>query len=164
MEIKPRLQARLQFTRKASEDWLSVFKRPEEWTNQVAPGTNHALWFAGHMAFVDNSLLKMLSSTERQEMPEYATKFGMKSQPSGNPADYPPPEEVLATMRDRRAALMRALDKLSEEELAKPCPPGGPAFFTDVASALEFAIWHEGMHAGQITQVRRAMGIPPLFA
>ena len=38
--------------------------------------------------------------------------------------------------------------RLSEEDLAKPIPEGGPAFLTDNASMFELLAWHEGLHCG----------------
>ena len=52
-------------------------------------------------------------------------------------------------------------DRLSEDDLNRPCPPGGPGVLTDVASVFELSSWHEGMHSGQLTMLRRALGHPP---
>jgi hypothetical protein len=66
-------------------------------------------------------------------------------------------------MRERRQALLSVLDGLSEEDLSKPTPPGSPEFLPDVASVFETAIWHEGLHSGQVSVVRKALGMPPLM-
>jgi hypothetical protein len=87
----------------------------------------------------------------------------MGSEPSSNPGDYPSPAEVLAYMRDRRATLMQLLSTMDDAALAKPTPEGAPDFLPDVASIFETAIWHEGMHFGQITVAHRAIGHRPLF-
>ena len=65
--------------------------------------------------------------------------------------------------RDRRQALLAVLDKMSEEDLAKQVPPGGPAFLTDNASMFELLVWHEGLHTGQVSIARRALGHAPLM-
>ena len=164
MDLKPRLKAQLERARKASETWLAAFEMPEQWTFQVAPGLNHALWFAGHMAVVDNMLMRMISPEDHRDQKILETKFGIKSVPTSNPGDYPPPAEVLSVMRERREKLLAILDRLSEVQLAQPVPPGSPPMFSDIASVFELAIWHEGVHAGQMTIARRALGHSPAFS
>ena len=51
--------------------------------------------------------------------PGWKEMFGMGSKPSPNPNDYPPPEEVLRVMRDRRKAVLEVFDSLSEADLAQ---------------------------------------------
>src|SRR5436190_1450189 len=55
MEVKQRLREHINFVRDMSEKFLAAFQTPEQWVHQVAPGVNHALWFAGHMGTTDSS-------------------------------------------------------------------------------------------------------------
>jgi len=162
MSLKNRLRRNLVALRERSERLLADFKNPEEWTFQVHPACNHALWFAGHMATSDNFFLSLVAPSRARPLPDYQARFGMGSQPTSDPAAYPPPAEVLATMRERRAALLAALDELSEEDLARKTPDGAPEFLPDVASVFEMAVWHEGQHSGQLSVARRALGHQPL--
>ena len=145
-----------------SERLLADFQTPGQWVYQVHPNCNHALWFVGHMANTDNFLISLVAPEKATSIENWATKFGMGSQPSGNAADYPSPEAVVSQMRERRSVLLEVLDGLSEEELAKPTPKGAPDFLPDFASVFELAIWHEGLHSGQLTVTRRALGHKPL--
>ena len=36
------------------------------------------------------------------------------------------------------------------------------AIAIEVGSIFEMAVWHEALHAGQVTVARRALGVPPL--
>ncbi len=163
MDYKPRLKALLEQARQTSENMLASFKTPQDWTYQVHPNANHAMWFAGHMASADNFFVGVVSPDKATTLPPgYKEMFGMGSKPSPKPGDYPPPEEVLKVVRDRRQALLAALDSLSEADLAKQ-PKDAPDFFKDMASVFELAIWHEGIHTGQISIARRALGHPPLM-
>lgn len=162
MTLKERLQRNLVAVRKASERLLADFRTPQQWVFQVHPSCNHALWFAGHMAQSDNFFISLVAPARAKELPEYPAKFGMGSQPTGQPADYPPPESVLATMRERRRVLLEALADMTDDDLAKKLPAGTPDFLSDVGSVFELAIWHEGQHSGQISITRRAMGHKPL--
>jgi uncharacterized damage-inducible protein DinB len=162
MALKERLRRQMTMARDTSERLLADFRAPEEWTRQVHAQCNHALWFAGHMAQTDNFFISLVAPEESRDMPEFARLFGIGSQPTGSPHDYPAPEEVLATMRERRATLLAILDRLSDEDLARPTPPGTPNFLADVGSVFEMSVWHEGMHSGQLSVIRRGLGFPPL--
>jgi uncharacterized damage-inducible protein DinB len=163
MSMKERLRRQLVSARQLSERLLADFHTPEDWTRQVHPGCNHALWFAGHMANTDNFLISMIAPEQARDRAGFAAKFGMGSQPTSNPADYPPADEVLAAMRERRQALLALLDGLSDEDLAKKTAAGAPEFLSDFASVFELAIWHEGLHSGQLSIARRALGCAPVM-
>ncbi len=162
MMLKTRLENQLKTIRGISEQALSVFTRPEQWTHQVHDQANHALWFVGHLGTVDDFMIHGLAP-ERASVPQgYREKFAMGSRPSCDPAAYPPVDEVLAFMRERRETLLAVLAGLDEEALAKPAPAGVPPFVTDVASMFESAVWHEALHLGQVTVARRQLGNPPM--
>jgi uncharacterized damage-inducible protein DinB len=162
MTQKQRLHRQLEQARQLSEKLLADFHSPAEWTHQVHPEANHALWFVGHMANTDNFFLSILAPTRARKMEEFHRLFGVGSVPTADPAAYPPPAEVLAVMRERRESLLAFLEELSEESLSQATPAGAPDFLPDFASVFETAIWHEGRHSGQLTLVRRSLGHPPL--
>jgi hypothetical protein len=66
-------------------------------------------------------------------------------------------------MTERRATLLTALDALSDADLEQPLAKGAPDFLPDVGSVFEMAVWHEGLHSGQLSICRRAMGHKPVF-
>lgn len=163
MEAKRRLQKQLEAARNYSRTLLADFRTPEEWTRQVHAQANHALWFAGHMAVSDNFFLSNIAPERNRRRPEFEKAFGTGSQPTSNPADYPSPEEVLAYMDERRAAFLEVLESLSDADLERPLPKGTPNFLADVGSVFETAVWHEGLHSGQLSVCRRALGHRPVF-
>lgn len=156
------LKRALSQVRHLSEELLASFKTPQDWTHQVVPGGNHALWFAGHMAVVDNRFIAAIDPHKVRAMPELDKAFAKGSKPTNRPEDYPPAEEVLAAMRERRTVLMELLKAQSDDDLSGPTQPGSPDFLPDVASVFEIVTWHEAMHAGQVTVIRRALGHPPV--
>jgi len=93
----------------------------------------------------------------------YQELFGVGSKPSSDPAHYPPVEEVLEYMRERRAMLLQTLDGMTDEDLSKPTAPGTPEMWPDLVSLIETTIWHESMHAGQISVARKALGYNPVI-
>jgi hypothetical protein len=163
MALKQRLTQQLLKARQMGERMLADFKTPQQWTHQVQPGVNHALWFAGHMAVSDNFFVSVLDPAQVKDLGESQRLFGVGSQPVDDPAHYPPPEAVLEQMRERRQTLLGILETLSDEDLAKKTPPGSPNFLADLGSVFEMAIWHEGVHTGQLSIARRAIGCEPLM-
>lgn len=163
MHSKDRFRRQLVSARELSERMLADFHTWQEWTHQVHPGANHALWFAGHMAATDNFLISLLAPEKAHASEGYAALFGMGSQPTADASKYPPVESVLETMRERRRSLLEILDSLTEEDLARKTPAGAPDFTPDFASVFELAVWHEGLHCGQLSLVRRALGHQPLL-
>jgi hypothetical protein len=162
MDLKARIVGQLGFVRGLTERILSDFKSPDDFVYQVDPNTNHVLWLAGHLGVVENFMIRQFDPTKAVETAGYRDQFGIGSRPIGDLSAYPPVEEVLAFMRERRAALLALVAPLGDADLLRPCPPGAPAFMTDLASVLEAAVWHEAMHTGQMTVVRRALGHPPI--
>ncbi|MBX3411272.1 MAG: DinB family protein [Pirellulales bacterium] len=161
MSLKDRLRRQLEQTRAYSERLLAAFHTPEQWTHQVHERANHALWFAGHMGVTDNFFISLVDPSLAREQEDFPAKFGIGSQPTSNPADYPASGEVLTYMRDRRGTFLALLDRMSDEELARPMPAGTPDFLPDVGSVFQAAAWHEGLHVGQVTVAHRALGHDP---
>ena len=164
MEMKCRLKNLLLQVRKTSEGLLKDFHSPQEWVHQVDPSANHALWFAGHMGTVDNFFLSVVAPDQVKEMGKNNELFGMGSKPTSNPEDYPSPEEVLSTMRERRETLLQVLDGFTDEDLAKSTPQGTPEMWPDYVSLFETAVWHESLHAGQVSIARKSLGNEPLLS
>ena len=157
-----RLRKRLEQTRAFSCRLLEDFSAPEEWTKQLHEGGNHAIWFVGHMGTVDNFMISILAPEREDSRDEFSQSFGMGSQPSAQITDYPPIEELLAYMSSRREVFLEVLDSLDEESLAKETPEGTPGFMPDYASIFETAVWHEALHSGQLSMIRRALGHSPI--
>jgi len=163
MNLQSHLRQTLVTTREFSERLLQAFHTPEEWTFQVHPQSNHALWFAGHIGNTDNFFVSVLAPDQSAPRTGFREKFGPGSQPTNRPEDYPAAEEVLSYLRERRGVLLSLLDSMDDARLETRTPKGSPEFIPDFASVFRAAGWHEGVHAGQLTVVRRALGHPPLM-
>jgi hypothetical protein len=159
-----RLRKRLENTRTFSMRLLEDFNTPEEWARQLHEGGNHAIWFIGHMGTTDNFMISVLSPERSESAGELGDKFGMGSQPSSKVTDYPPVDELLAYMAGRREVFMEILGEMDDAALAEKTPEGSPGFMTDYASVFETAIWHEALHCGQLSMIRRALGNPPIVS
>jgi len=163
MSQKDGLKRQLRRVREMTDRLVADFTKPEQWVYQVHSNCNHALWFVGHMATTDNFLLSMVAPDQARLPEGFQAKFGVGSHPSNNPSDYPSPDEVLSVMHERRQTLLNVLEGLTEQDLSRSTPAGTPDFLPDFGSVFELAVWHEGLHAGQLTVVRRALGFPPVM-
>ncbi len=162
MSQKSRLLNQLKSARSFSNNLLKDFESAASWTHQLHEGGNHALWFAGHMGTTDNFMLSLVRPDLCEVNDQYGTLFGLGSQPSADISSYPAVESVLGFMADRREKLLQALDEMSDEQLAQATPDGAPEFMPDNASVFETAVWHEGLHSGQISLIRRSLGFDPI--
>lgn len=163
MTLKDRIKANLLQVREMSGGILSAFQTPEDWTHQVHPKANHALWIIGHLSHADNFFLTLLGSDKSVDKEGWSEMFGMGSQPSADPSAYPPVAEVLEFFRERRETLLGVLDGMPEADLDNKTPEGSPGFLSDFGQVFETAVWHEGVHTGQLTVAHRSLGNPPLF-
>lgn len=161
MSMVQRIQHQLESARTFTNRILTDFRRPQDWVAQVCNQSNHALWFIGHMGTTDNFFISLLVPDRAVSYQQYQELFGLGSTPSPRLEDYPPIEEVRTYMDDRRRVLLEILADLSDEDLATKTPEGTPDFLADYGQVFETAIWHEGLHSGQLTMVRRSLGHQP---
>ena len=82
-----------------------------------------------------------------------ATAIGAQTptQPDAGPAPGP------------AAALVDWFKSLSDEQLAAPLPEGMEMFGANHATLAATMAWHEGVHDGQLIEVRRSLGLPRAF-
>lgn len=162
MNLKECLVSQLETARHYSDGLLQAFQTPQQWLLQVHPQANHPLWFAGHMATVDNFFISLIDPAQAKPLPGYQEKFGPGSHPTNRAEDYPDPQEVVACMRERRDTLLSILKSLPEEKLSTPTPAGTPSFLKDWESIFRMASWHEGIHSGQVAVAHRSLGHKPI--
>lgn len=161
MTQKQRFHSMLEGARGFTSGLLDKFTSPEQWTYRVHDQANHALWFVGHIAVVDNFMISLVAPDRFLDKPNYDELFGMGSKPSDDPNDYPPIEEVQGFFHDRRKVLLEILQSLDEDDFDKPTGDKAPPFLKTIGSLFQMAPFHEGFHAGQVSVAARGLGIPP---
>jgi len=163
MEYQQRLTNRLHDARNFSDRLLEDFTQPNDWVYQMHENGNHALWFVGHMGVTDNFMISLIDP-EKVSIPSgYAELFGIGSKPASDLQSYPDVDIIRGFMRQRRETLLALLAELDDPQLGNPTPEGSPEFLPDYASVFETAIWHEGLHSGQVTMLRRSLGFDPVI-
>jgi len=136
---------------------------PEKLLHQPTEGANHALWVMGHLAVTDDMLAGFYDGRAKQLPEAYEKLFGMGSTPTGDRAAYPTPAEVGERMATVRKRFTDAVETADAAALAEPLPEGFEGFAPDKLGMLFSLAWHEGLHAGQLTMIRRSLGIGPKF-
>lgn len=132
----------------------------EHLLHQATPTDNHVLWTLGHLTTTYSWLASLIDGKAAQ-VPESFTKlFGYQSKPVTDASVYPSHSDVLRHHHAAFARLMEAVGNLKPEDAHKPTVNDSFGFAKDRLDAVLKGCWHEGWHQGQISTLRRALGLP----
>lgn len=126
-------------------------------------GGNHAMWIAGHLAVIEGRLHKMIFGTGNPAE-NWKPLFDWGSTPSGDASIYPPFEQVLAALADLRGKTRAYVESVEDQNLDAPLKsmiPGIP--FDSIGNAILIIAFHQCVHCGEATAIRRAAGKMPFF-
>ncbi|MEL6497166.1 MAG: DinB family protein [Planctomycetota bacterium] len=130
---------------------------------RFAADGSHAAYIVGHITFTDDTTLNMLAGEPHTLSEPEQKLFGGGATISETLADYPPQSELVEKMHAVRAKLVEYFKGLSPAEIIAPVE-GPLAQFGDTRAKLMTSIaWHEGFHSGQISVIRRHLGMPRVF-
>jgi hypothetical protein len=132
-------------------------------TYQSIPTDNHALWTIGHLATTYSWLASLLDGHMTPMPDNYGLLFGMGSKPVADPAIYPPMGEVRHHFDSAYERLVRLAEKIEPADALKPTVGNSHGFARDRADVLDKAAWHEGWHSGQLSSLRRVLGLKNLM-
>jgi uncharacterized damage-inducible protein DinB len=154
--------AALAFSRKAT---LGLFEDipDSKICHQPFAGANHPLWTLGHLACTDEFFLKELAGRPYNNPDEWPKLFFMGSKPTPSARDYPPVSEVKAALDQNREVLVGWFKSMSDTDLLKPIEGDLATFAANRAVLMSTIAWHEGLHAGQMSAIRKSLGLAPKF-
>ncbi len=121
----------------------------------------HALWQVGHLAHTYDWFGTMLGKVDIKCPEGYDKLFGGGSKPIDDPLAYPSWEDVkeeFAKARDRFIKLAAT----TKDALGAPSADSGGWISTKLM-ALDRTAWHNGWHLGQVSTVRKALGMPKVY-
>lgn len=128
-------------------------------------GGCHTLWVLGHLAYIETLVVRHFMLGEPNPLAAWEPAFD-GADVSGDPARFPPFDEVLARVREVRAATLALVDSLTEPDLDRPSA-NVPAGFADTFGThrlgLQYAADHWLMHRGQLADARRAAGLERMW-
>ena len=132
----------------------------EQMTRQPHGLVNHPAWLLGHLAASSNQLAKMLGLVSTFPA-AWTDAFKIGGTPSGDAADFPTKEELLAELAAQHERVAELLATADPALFVREHPSEGTRKrFPTVGDYAIFLITsHEGSHLGQITAWRRAMGL-----
>ncbi|MEL7471708.1 MAG: DinB family protein [Planctomycetota bacterium] len=135
----------------------------ENLTVRPCQGGQHALHIMGHLAFAETMLLSMIAPDQAQLADGFAEAFGMGAVTKDDASDYPPVAAIRQEFTAMREKTREAFQTCDEATLLKPLEGEMAQFGRNVAHLAQTLSWHEAIHAGQLTQIRRKLGLPILF-
>ena len=167
MDLKAHALSSLKLSRRLTTSLLADFNTLYDWFYQPHENANHALWIVGHLGLADNAFISKFRPKLGDHREGWQELFWFGSQPVTNPKKYPPIDEILDYFDNRRQVLLQVLEQLDIDELLAPAPPedsqsplaGAP----NIGHVFFFVAYHEGMHSGQLSVVRRGLGHSPLY-
>jgi uncharacterized damage-inducible protein DinB len=154
--------ATLNFARQFTLELLSDFPQ-DKLTHQPCAAGNHAMWIAGHIAYADDMFMSKLGNKPARLGDHWVTLFGMGSTPQPDAGLYPSLGEVTNALADTREGLLAWFGSMSAEELGNPLPEDFKPFAPNYGMLMVSMAWHEGLHTGQLTVVRKSLGLAPKF-
>lgn len=132
-------------------------------TAQVANVPNHALWTYGHLANTADWIRGTIDGKPASIKPEWDKLFGMGSKPVDDPRAYPSLAEVKKEYERTFKELVALTESHNDEQLSAPCAKDTGGFASSKLDAVIKSAWHEGWHLGQLTDLRRGLGLPGVF-
>ena len=135
---------------------------PEQALYQGTPTENHLLWTFGHLATAYSWFASLIDGKTAAIPESYSTLF-YTNKPTGDASAYPALAEVREQCEKAYARLTDAIAHLSPADALKPPAAEAYGFATNRLDAAYKAIWHEGWHQGQLSTLRRALGMKGVF-
>jgi hypothetical protein len=136
---------------------------PDKLTFQPSSHDNHALWTIGHLATTYQWLASLLDGTWAPLPDNYNALFGMGSKPLPDAAAYPPVSEVRSHLDRMYGRFAELAARIRPADAGKPTVGDSHGFCRDRADVLYKAAWHEGWHSGQLSSLRRALGLKSIM-
>lgn len=136
----------------------------DKYTWQPFKGANHTLWVLGHLTWTMDAFLTGLGGKQSGMPASWPELFAWKTTPVDDPTKYPPLAEVREVFKRQREAFLGWFKSMDEAKLAEPLPQDYQMFAPNYGAMMGALAWHEGMHAGQITVIRKALGLAPHIA
>jgi hypothetical protein len=90
----------------------------------------------------------------------YDKLFGYGSKPTSDASMYPALDEVRRIHDEQFQRVIRAAKAMSDADGLGPTASDSGGFAKNKLDVLYKCIWHEGWHQGQISTLRRSLGLP----
>lgn len=126
---------------------------------QTIGNPNHALWTAGHMATGYRWWTSIIGGKPHPLSEDFEKAFGYGSTPHGDASKYPSFDEVMRQHDAAFAALMDGVASLDASAMHESTAEKTGGFCKDRLDAILKCVWHEGWHQGQLSLLKKGLGI-----
>ncbi len=154
-------------TLQMAEDWIGLIEdaRSIPLQRPTPLGGNHPLWIVGHLAYSEAEMVHEMIEGRPNPLADWASLFGMSSEPQTDASAYPSPDEVWKKAREIRAHTLEVLGGMTDADLDGPSHGSEQQrqMFPTVGACLAALCIHYAFHGGQISDCRRAAGRGPLM-
>ena len=158
--VKARKIADLKWVRWITESLIKDFPADKA-PYQPWQGENHVVWSLGHLATTYAWLTGVMGGVAPEMPASFQEAFKPGVKPTADAARYPTLAEVKAHFDGTCQKLLATIEGLTEDQLSAPLKESLGGFASNGWEVLDRSAWHEGWHAGQISSVRRSLGLPP---
>lgn len=130
---------------------------------RISDNINHLQWIAGHLNASRYGIAGLLGL---EASFKYMSIYADATQPPpGNRAldatiTYPTLTDIMQCWNDFAPAFNHAVSNLPNQQLDEALPPGLP--FKTLIDLLSFVASHESYHIGQMSIIRRYLGLGPM--
>jgi len=139
----------LNFARIYTQGRLQSVK-PEQWDIQPEGFNNTIRWNVGHLFISLESFVKQVVPSYEPVHPEWIPLFKGGTKPADWTGEPPTNEDLLAALAEQPARVIEVLTGKLDQSLPEPMKIGNMLEMATVESVIQFAVWHEGIHAGII--------------
>jgi hypothetical protein len=145
-------------------------------TRQAENLPNHAAWILGHCALTMHQVAHALdgralpagdfsdepcrAATDDPAFCFYRESIAFRSTPIDDPAIYPSFERCVQIYKSACERLAAAVAGADSAQMQRTAAWGTEMPLRELVPRLVF---HNGVHAGQLVDLRRALGMPPIF-
>ncbi len=158
----------IQFTMELSENVVMSLiddMKDAPLTFPTPNGGSHPLWVLGHLTFGEG-LVRAALFGEPNPVEHWRPLFDGGIEPVDDPGLYPSFDEVRAKFTELRAANMKLLQSLTDQDLDKPAadpPKGLEPYFATYGKTFLTVAQHVMSHRGNVADARRAAGRKPVM-
>ena len=163
MKATDLLADNLMTTLKVLEGFASPLT-PEQLLHRPCDDANCAAWLLGHLVLTERSFMARIGvdASEMPTLPEGFDKRFARDETAPKAREYGDTSILLPLFRQHREPFAQRVRDLPQEALAQRLEQPHPMFDT-VGRAIAFASTHVAVHVGQISTIRRSLGMPPLI-
>ncbi|MDX1806320.1 MAG: DinB family protein [Paenisporosarcina sp.] len=129
--------------------------KDEQWDIQPEGFNNTIRWNVGHIFVSMESFIKKSIPTYEPVHPEWIPLFKGGSKPEDWNVEPPTNEELLAALAEQPKRVEEILSGKVDQPLSEVMSIGPLHKMATIDAVIQFASWHEGIHAGVIYSLNK---------